>query len=405
MCKNNRKQESTNINKMVEILYQMEETKDILMSMEQSFTLTLQHLQANYQNEISSLSERHSREMERASIGEQGKRIAILVEKHVEEMDELEKMLLKEISDAKSRQRLEYNAFVLDLYNNREKYISEGYKPKKTTLTNSRQSTPKQSPVPSRKGYSLSSIFKKSTKDVEEEPVIPVEQKRSHTFIVLLGSQLKMPVQISIQASSILSLCSAKSDRDDIEPVYGNSLKSCVMMVDTNLTSFSQEHIEFIKQCNQTTELQFDDVELQLDNIKKQVGDELAVGDFFVTTHSNLKKVHVVFHLAVGKKHDSVATEKLLAGLFNIIKISNRYDIESISFPVLLIQNELKHVLRDEDCISRVDAVVTALKVFLIENTSNNTLKHISFVVPHEANDTSIYEHTKRKVAQAFNLQ
>lgn len=367
--------------------------------------MTMLHLQGAHTEAIANLRERHSREMERASIGEQGNRIALLVEKQVQEMESLETQLQSEIDEAKKRQKLEYRAFAMDLYKHKEKYVNHGYKSTRSDLKAPTPSTPKESPVLSRKSYSITSLFKKSMKDTQNDsnPIIS-EEDMCHTFVVLLGNQLKKPVQIKVQASSILSLCRTKNESDIVEPVYGNSLKACVLMVDSNISGTSQEYNAFIKQCQKTTELQFEDIEAQLSKVKEKLGNSLQVGDFFITTHSNLKDVHVIFHLAVNRKHDNDVTKTLINGLRNIFVIANRYDIESITFPVLLIQNELKHLLQDEDAKARVDAVVTSLKVFLLENAATNTIKSINFVVPSISNDQTIYDHTKRKVAQAFNL-
>ena len=58
--------------------------------------------------------------------------------------------------------------------------------------------------------------------------------------------------------------------------------------------------IEFLKQCRATTDFHFDDVDTQLQQIRQEAQKQpLSIGDVFITRHSNLQYVHVVFHIVV----------------------------------------------------------------------------------------------------------
>ncbi|KAJ3056484.1 hypothetical protein HDU99_007401, partial [Rhizoclosmatium hyalinum] len=55
--------------------------------------------------------------------------------------------------------------------------------------------------------------------------------------------------------------------------------------------------------CRQATEFHFDDVEIQIKKAMdaREGGGVVQEGDFFVTKHSNIPQVHVLFHLIVGE--------------------------------------------------------------------------------------------------------
>lgn len=400
---------------MLQYLTKNDETREMISSLEQSFSLTMINLHKSADEEIAQLIEKQSREMERASLGEQGERIAILVEKHVKEMESLENKWRNTIAEAKRRQKAEYHAFITNLYKNKDQYL-DSYNPiKQEKKTQSLSSSPSKLNLQSsqKRSYSLTSIiFGKNT----NEPVdntneasntsSEIEKVKSHSLIVMLGSQLKKPIEIKIIADNILSFCRSRTEKDGLDPVYGNSLKACVLIIDTNLANLSPNHVDFIKECNKTTELHFDEIDQQLENVKNQNGGEkLNVGDFFVTTHSNLKGAHVVFHLAVERKHDHETTAKLLSGLNNILTVANRYDVEELSIPVLLIQNELRHLLSDKECSHRVEEIVKAIKLFLMQNGVNSTLKRLNLVTPPNLNDESIFSQTKSLIMASFNIQ
>ena len=60
--------------------------------------------------------------------------------------------------------------------------------------------------------------------------------------------------------------------------------------------------LEFLRACCETPELHFDFVEKQLDIVQQDLNHRACAGDVFITRHSNLSSVHVVFHLLAGGK-------------------------------------------------------------------------------------------------------
>jgi hypothetical protein len=63
---------------------------------------------------------------------------------------------------------------------------------------------------------------------------------------------------------------------------------------------------DFINICNESTEFHFDDIITQLNDAKRDFNGKMQTGDIFITRHSNLAFVHIVFHLAVEKKNSNI---------------------------------------------------------------------------------------------------
>ena len=63
------------------------------------------------------------------------------------------------------------------------------------------------------------------------------------------------------------------------------------------------------------------------------------LGNFYITRHSNLSQVHVVFHLVVDDslKSPTLGTRNaVVSGLRNILHTASRNNIHTITLPVLL---------------------------------------------------------------------
>ena len=72
-------------------------------------------------------------------------------------------------------------------------------------------------------------------------------------------------------------------------------------------------------------------------------------GDFYITRHSNLSQVHVVFHLVTD---DSAvqdvslkARHPILQGLKNCLRTAARHDVHHVTIPLLLV-----HTMQPVSC-------------------------------------------------------
>ena len=78
----------------------------------------------------------------------------------------------------------------------------------------------------------------------------------------------------------------------------------------------------------------------------------LETGDWYLTKHSNLSEVHVVFHLAVDgsvRSGDMSSRHPVILSIRNIIKLCFRYNIDTLTIPLLLTHDmaEVSHGGKD----------------------------------------------------------
>lgn len=147
-----------------------------------------------------------------------------------------------------------------------------------------------------------------------------------------------------------------------------------------------------------STEFHFLDLENQIDVIRKTITKNehvlpnasvtLDVGDFYVTKHSNLSEVHVVYHLISDdliNSSDINSRHPVILGLRNILKLAYLNDIKTISIPLLLI-NEMTDELTIQWCLRRAELVLKCVKGFMIEMSSlssgSDDNRNVLFVVP-----------------------
>ena len=82
----------------------------------------------------------------------------------------------------------------------------------------------------------------------------------------------------------------------------------------------------------------------------------LSTGDFYITHHSNLAEVHVVCHLVADESVRTVTTDissrhPVLLGYRNVLKACFRYDIRTITLPLLLV-HEMSEVMAQQGVYS-----------------------------------------------------
>jgi len=79
----------------------------------------------------------------------------------------------------------------------------------------------------------------------------------------------------------------------------------------------------------------------------------LRIGDVYLTKHSNLSSVQIIFHL-VGddklEKEEISSRHPCVAGLHNIVRLSSRFAIRNISLPLLLVDQFNDEVNKKKIC-------------------------------------------------------
>lgn len=252
------------------------------------------------------------------------------------------------------------------------------------------------------------------------------------SFTIHLGSQMKQMHNIRILSADVLDFCQLRcstSGTADPQPqrlqtalgLYSNDLCGLVLLSDSNLGSFSSSGIfkDFIKVCESSTEFHFVNVGDQLETIKSAVKEGISwrrdhvsrenthqllnltsseqqsrrsgtkylqTGDVYLTHHSNLAEVHVVFHMVVDdtlRSNDINSRHPAILGLRNILKTACSCDITTLTVPVLLM-HEMTEEMTVPWCNKRAELVFKCVKGFMIEMASwgGSELKNLQFLVP-----------------------
>lgn len=357
-----------------------------LRQLEESFKMAIVKSIEDRDQSVAQLRERQHSEMEQAMQSQNDDQIQLLIGKHIVQLDQLESRWVSELEQAKQGQKHEYQKFIIDLYLKDKSQLSADVS-KEHKMT------------PAEKRKSLKEI--KPT--VSVTPVNPaIASGLSHvtdvyeSFTAYLGSQLRVAYNFNLFVGDVLQLCKLdriKSPQALIESksaLYSNSLAAVVLLCDTGMSMETPTYREFLSLCHSSTEFHFDDVEQQLQHVRRH-SKSLQPGDVFITRHSNLGLCHVVFHLCSDKKSaaadQSLAT--LLQGLKNIMALAAQFDVTTLTVPLLLIDEESRHVLSESQYIRRAETVIKSIRAFLTERLSSNdnALRTIQFSLIQQASE------------------
>ncbi|EAT33110.1 AAEL014628-PA [Aedes aegypti] len=236
------------------------------------------------------------------------------------------------------------------------------------------------------------------------------------SFTIHLGSQLKHMHNIRILSTKISDLCSPLySDTSFGGPnvalgLYSSSL--CGIVVLTPSGSVSPD-TEIRRNANMSTEFHFDQVDHQIEKIQDDLrklrdsppeeqdfgngggeprSSRLKPGDVFITRHSNLSHSHVIFHLISDETFQSPSEinsrHPVILGLRNILKISSRHDVTTLSIPALL-RHHMSEDMTVSWCIRRAELVFKCAKGFMIESASwgGAELNTLQLLLPYDISE------------------
>ncbi|GMS77857.1 hypothetical protein PENTCL1PPCAC_32, partial [Pristionchus entomophagus] len=181
-------------------------------------------------------------------------------------------------------------------------------------------------------------------------------RKMEESFTIYLGAQLKTMHNARIVVGSELG-----EDRDWNQPhvrlqasmsLYRRELAATVLLVGRDPKWHLQRRSDFARLCERSTELHFAPLEQQLQAVseaarrangrRKEGGssddDCFATGDVYMTRHSNLCNVHIVYHLVVDEAEqykDINSRHPYLNGVRNIVRMASRFGVTTLSLPML----------------------------------------------------------------------
>lgn len=244
------------------------------------------------------------------------------------------------------------------------------------------------------------------------------------SFTIHLGSQMKQMYNIRLMVADVLNFCRQHlTSGGELDPqpqrlqtslgLYSSDLCGLVLLSDNHLGGFSGITKDFIKICETSTELHFKSIEEQIEDIRELVKEAinwrksnktvdgltsieqqsrksstryLQTGDFFITKHSNLSEVHVVYHIVVDdtvKSNEITSRNPVILGLRNILKSACSYDVTTLTLPVLLT-HEINDEMTMAWCIKRAELVFKCIKGFMIEMASwgGSEIKNLQLLLP-----------------------
>ncbi|KAJ8923721.1 hypothetical protein NQ315_010302 [Exocentrus adspersus] len=364
---------------------------ETMLQLEHMYSKTVIHKTSEKKRLIQSLSERQSKEMndavDRLEKDMTESKINDLVARHYEAHSLLQGKLTSELDTIKEAQRREYREWIMQMLEENQ--------------TNSSLPTPNSplTPVPSE------SMIPHSNRDRQLDTPILEE-----SFTIHLGSQLKQMHNIRILSANVMDLCAIEDNKQLSEPtpqliqtalaLYSNDLSGLVLMTDNKIGSRVTQEFQDI--CQRTTEFHFPHIEDQLEKIsnfaqqhlksdqkhenRSAHSELLQPGDFYMTKHSNLAQVHVIFHMVSDESlrgSEINSRHPVVLGLRNMLKTACSNDITSLTIP-LLLQYDMTEEMTISWCEKRAELVFKCVKGFMIEMASwgGSDLKNLHFMLP-----------------------
>lgn len=401
---------------------------------------TMLKLEHNYTKEVverirtrnrqeQTLKDSQTEEMRRAvdnlNITTNEKMINNLVSKHFEDLSFLQGKWSSELDTMKEVQRREYRKWIMQILEDNQ--------------TNNSLPTPSNSP------HNISENIFKNNRHQPNEKYLEIP-KYEESFTIHLGSQIKQMHNIRIMASNVMDSCSiSKTIESRSEPapdclqtalgLYSNDICGLVLMTDSHVDIYSKMLKGFTQVCQCSTEFHFTHFEEQLDKINNAIKISLSLGlrqrlaissegasgtgfsskynkhlqsgDVYITRHSNLAQVHVVFHIV---SDDTVTLKEInsrhpvLLGLRNIMKIACCNDVTSLTIP-LLLQHNMTEEMTISWCAKRAELVFKCVKGFMIEMAScgGSDLKNLQFLLPQNISN-SVFQSLAGMLPNIFKL-
>ncbi|XP_063052188.1 protein C12orf4 homolog [Engraulis encrasicolus] len=392
---------------------------DTLLNLEHSYYLNISELIGERDMELKKLQERQAAEMDTV-MQELGKTytdhdVNAVASQHFDAQQVLESKWATELKQVTGIQKQEYQEWVIklhrDLKNPNNSTINEEIKVQTSQLSEAPES---------------SSCHYEEQRQLEE------------SFTIHLGAQLKTMHNLRLVRGDVLELCKHRRHGSSgvklrrlqtALSLYSSSLCGLVLLVDNRVNSYSGIKRDFATASMECTDFHFPRMEEQLDivqqvvlyaraqqNIKQREQPEqsrssgaedknkavdrnpanIVPGEFYITRHSNLSEVHVVFHLCVDdnvRSGNITARDPAIMGLRNILKVCCTHDITTITIPLLLV-HDMSEEMTIPWCLKRAELVFKCVKGFMMEMASwdGGISRTVQFIVPQSISEEMFYQ-------------
>lgn len=386
-----------------------------LIGLEHSFSNAMSSLVSQREHALKEISERQTREMSEtvSAVGVHftDDDVNNLAARHLEDSQLMEVQWDSTISVLKEDQERDFKNFVMESFAGRE--ITTPVTPKDFILGSD-------------------TVMTEATEPTQEE-----------SFTIHLGAQMKQMHNLRLLSADVLQLCKYQShDASAIPPqriqtsmsLYSHNLNGLVLLVDDRINTYTGIKREFGRVCGRTTELHFPDLEDQLEATRDlvpqvvqwrrdhpppqydcdeeaapppPVPQHLKAGDFYITRHSNLADVHVVFHMIVDdslRSGDINSRHPVILGLRNVLKIACLGDITTLTIP-LLLTNSMSEEMTMFWCQKRAELVYKCIKGFMMEMASwgGAEMKNMQFLVPKGISE-DLFQHLAAMLPNIFRV-
>ncbi|XP_025834929.1 protein C12orf4 homolog isoform X2 [Agrilus planipennis] len=358
---------------------------ETMLQLEHTYAQTIRHRVDERDRQIKSLSDIQTDEMTKAvdrledeDMNE--RKINEIAARHFEDHSFLRVQLTSELETLKEAQRREYREWIMQIL---EQNQAKGSLPTPNSPLSPSLSTVMSFREPCGFDNDLQNLY------LNEE-----------SFTIHLGSQLKQMHNIRVLTADVIDLCSINETCLEPTPqllqtslaLYSNDLSGLVLLTDPVVGTWFTTGFSSI--CQRSTEFHFPHIEDQYEAINNVIKNHLKdgnskllqPGDFYITRHSNLPEVHVVFHMVTDdrlKSADINSRNAVILGLRSILKVACSYDITSLTIP-LLLQYEMTEEMTVAWCTKRAELVFKCVKGFMIEMASwgGSDLKNLQFLLP-----------------------
>ncbi|XP_029290332.1 ferry endosomal RAB5 effector complex subunit 3 isoform X3 [Cottoperca gobio] len=391
---------------------------DTLLNLEHNYFVSISELISERDMEIKKLQERQATEMDKV-MHELGNTLSdqdvnAVASQHFDTQQVLENKWASELKQVTGIQKHEYQEWVISLHQDLQK-------------SNSSQITEEIKVQPSQ----LLELEDSGARMFEEQPQL------EESFTIHLGAQLKTMHNLRLVRADVLDFCKhrrhgsggAKLRRlQTALSLYSSSLCGLVLLVDNRVNSYSGIKREFATVAKECTDFHFPFLEAQLDEVQQVLlyaraqrsskqkeqpeiprngGDDknknvernpsnILPGEFYISRHSNLSEVHVVFHLCVDdnvRSGNITARDPAIMGLRNILKVCCTHDITTVTVPLLLV-HDMSEEMTIPWCLKRAELVFKCVKGFMMEMASwdGGISRTVQFLVPKSISEEMFYQ-------------
>lgn len=393
---------------------------DTLLNLEHNYFVSISELISERDMEIKKLQERQSAEMKKV-MHELGNTLSdqdvnAVACQHFDTQQELENKWANELKQVTGIQKQEYQEWVIKLHQDLQK------------SNNSSEINEEIKVQPSQ----LSEAADSGRRVYEEQ-----QQQLEESFTIHLGAQLKTMHNLRLVRADVLDFCKhrrhgssgAKLRRlQTALSLYSSSLCGLVLLVDNRVNSYSSIKREFATVAKECTDFHFPCLEGQLEEVQQLVlyaraqrsnkqkdqpevqrngGEDksknvdrntsnILPGEFYISRHSNLSEVHVMFHLCVDdnvRSGNITARDPAIMGLRNILKVCCTHDVTTVTVPLLLV-HDMSEEMTIPWCLKRAELVFKCVKGFMMEMASwdGGVSRTVQFLVPKSISEDMFYQ-------------